>query len=187
MCLGNKSVCMTGASKALVAVLLVACVACSPRTSQTGAASAGAAVTARPKFVLNTGPRESTYHPTRIPPSARFYYQSVWGVDNLLVRVAASGSLVRFSYRVTDPKRAAVLADKHAKPAMYDPRSRRILQIPVLEQVGALWQAGVEMKMEKGKEYWMTFSNKGQPVKPGDRVTVVIGSFRAEGLMVEED
>lgn len=156
---------------ALVAFLLATCTSCSYHANQSANA--------------RRGPTTSPYHATGNPHSATYYYQAVWGVDKLVARVAASGSLVRFSYRVTDPKRAAVLADKHAKPAMYDPRSQRVLHIPVLEQVGALWQAGVEMKMEKGKEYWMTFSNKGRPVKPGDRVTVVIGAFRAEGLMVE--
>jgi len=170
MRLMSRQVRATNAPVALVAFLLVACTACSHLTSESAKTS---------------GPESSTYHATGSPASARLYYQSVWGIDKLLVRVAASGSLVRFSYRVTDPKRAAVLADKHAKPIMYDPRSGRVLQIPVLEQVGALWQAGVEMKMEKGKEYWMTFSNKGRPVKSGDRVTVVIGAFRAEGLMAE--
>jgi len=33
--------------------------------------------------------------------------------------------------------------------------------------------------------YWMAFSNKGRLVKRGDRVDVVIGQFRAEGLTVE--
>jgi hypothetical protein len=31
----------------------------------------------------------------------------------------------------------------------------------------------------------MVFSNKGNLVKPGDRVNVVIGTFHADGLMVE--
>jgi hypothetical protein len=31
----------------------------------------------------------------------------------------------------------------------------------------------------------MAFSNKGRPVKRGDRVDVVIGKFRAEGLVVD--
>jgi hypothetical protein len=31
----------------------------------------------------------------------------------------------------------------------------------------------------------MAFSNKGGHVKRGDHVTVVIGQFRAEGLVVE--
>ena len=33
--------------------------------------------------------------------------------------------------------------------------------------------------------YWMAFSNKGGFVKPGHRVDVVIGQFKAEGLVVQ--
>jgi hypothetical protein len=57
-----------------------------------------------------------------------------------------------------------------------------VLQVPVMEKVGPLRQA---MTPESGKEYWMVFSNKGNFVKPGDRVEVLIGSFHADGLMVE--
>jgi hypothetical protein len=31
----------------------------------------------------------------------------------------------------------------------------------------------------------MAFSNKGRPVKRGDRVSVVIGAFHADGLVVD--
>jgi hypothetical protein len=31
----------------------------------------------------------------------------------------------------------------------------------------------------------MAFSNKGRKVKPGHRVSVVIGTFKAEGLPVQ--
>ncbi len=124
----------------------------------------------------------STYHAVSVPDSANYYYQSAWGIDNLSVRLAASGNLVRFSYRVTDAKLAATLADKHAAPYLVDYRSGRVLQIPVLEQVGALWQTN---DLQAGRNYWMAFSNKGRPVRTGDRVTVVVGAFHADGLLVE--
>jgi len=38
---------------------------------------------------------------------------------------------------------------------------------------------------EAGKEYWMLFSNKGHPVRSGDRVNIIIGKFRALDLVVE--
>ena len=38
---------------------------------------------------------------------------------------------------------------------------------------------------EEGKSYWMAFSNKGRMVKRGDRVSIVIGNFRADGLIVD--
>ena len=55
--------------------------------------------------------------------------------------------------------------------------------IPSLEKVGQLRQA--PRTIEAGQSYWMAFSNSGRPVKPGDRVEVVIGNFRATGLTVE--
>lgn len=119
----------------------------------------------------------------RTPTRATEYYQTIWGVDNLLVRSTASSNLIRFSYRVTNPARASVLGDKAATPFLIDPRSRAVLQIPSLEQVGKLRQAG--QPPEAGKEYWMVFSNKGNLVRPGDHVSVVIGTFHADGLMVE--
>ena len=53
---------------------------------------------------------------------------------------------------------------------------------PELEKIGKLRQSSTAIA---GKSYWMAFSNKGRLVKRGDRVTVVIGQFRAEGLVVE--
>jgi hypothetical protein len=38
---------------------------------------------------------------------------------------------------------------------------------------------------KEDREYWMAFSNKNRTVKAGDRVTIVIGEFRAKELVVE--
>ena len=65
---------------------------------------------------------------------------------------------------------------------MVSQRARVVLQVPVMDKVGALRQS---MPPETGKDYWMVFSNKGNFVKPGDRVDVLIGAFHADGLMVE--
>ena len=125
--------------------------------------------------------KTSPYRPG-VPDSAKEYYQTIWGVDNMLVRQMASGNLIRFSYRVIDPVRAKALGDKRATPLLYGQRSRALLHIPVMDKVGQLRQTGTA---EAGKEYWMVFSNKGNVVKPGDNVNVIIGLFNAEGLVVE--
>jgi hypothetical protein len=113
---------------------------------------------------------------------AHNYYITAWGVDGMKVRYTASGNLIRFSYRVAEPERAKVLADKRNTPYLIGQRSRAVLQVPVMDKVGILRQAATPVA---GQEYWMVFSNKGNLVKPGDRVNVVIGSFHADGLMVE--
>jgi len=41
------------------------------------------------------------------------------------------------------------------------------------------------MPAQDGKVYWIAFSNKGFPVKKGQRVSVAIGSFKIDGLVVQ--
>jgi len=52
-----------------------------------------------------------------------------------------------------------------------------------MEKVGPLRQSGAA---EAGKTYWVLFSNRGRVVHDGDRVSVVIGSFRVDGLVVQK-
>jgi hypothetical protein len=54
--------------------------------------------------------------------------------------------------------------------------------VPAVENVGQLRQT---QPPEVGRAYWMAFSNKGRLVKRGDRVVVVVGSFHADGLIVD--
>ena len=122
------------------------------------------------------------YQPTRFAKRATLHYEMVWGVDSLNVKWAESGELIRFSWRVVDPKRAGAIADKKAEPQLIDPQAGVSLAIPQLEKVGKLRQSSTPIA---GKSYWMAFSNKGRRVKRGDRVSVVIGQFRADGLVVD--
>ena len=150
------------------------------------AASAQEATPAASAAVRTTTPPQvrkvSPFHPVSVPNRAKTYYEAAWGVDNLLVRRTASGNLIRFSYRVTDPARAKALGDNHATPYLYGQRSHAVLHIPVMDKIGQLRQTGAA---DLGKEYWMVFSNKGDLVKSGDRVSVIIGAFHADGMMVE--
>jgi hypothetical protein len=124
----------------------------------------------------------SKYHPDRFAGRAGEYYRLIWGVDSLGVKWTESGEIIRFSYRALDPAKAKALNDKKSEPSLIDPRAGVSLVVPSLEQVGQLRQSA---DPEEGKSYWMAFSNKGRLVKRGDRVSVVIGQFRADGLVVD--
>jgi hypothetical protein len=117
-----------------------------------------------------------------VPMRALMYYQGVWGVDSLTVKYTESGEMIRFSYRVVDAERAAALNDKKAEPSLIDPEAGVKLVVPEMEKVGKLRQSSTPIA---GKSYWMAFSNSGRRVRPGDRVIVEIGNFRADGLVVE--
>ena len=113
---------------------------------------------------------------------ATMYYEGMWGVDSLRVKLAESGELVRFNYRVLDPEKASALNDKKAEPELIDPQAGVKLVVPQMEKVGKLRQSSTP---RAGMVYWMAFSNPTRAVKRGDRVDVVIGQFRASNLIVE--
>jgi hypothetical protein len=122
--------------------------------------------------------------PSGVPRSLRAerYYALRYGVDHLKVRSVSSGASLEFRYRVLDAGKAHILSEKRAAPAMIDWKTGAKLVVPTMEQIGALRQA---IDQEPGREYWMVFSNPGRLVRPGDRVDVVVGSLRLEGLIVE--
>jgi hypothetical protein len=126
--------------------------------------------------------RHSPYMAAQHLASADVSYALQWGVDSMQAHQTNAGNLIRFSYRVVDTNKAKVLIDKAAAPLMVSPKANVALQVPVMDKVGALRQS---TELETGKTYWMVFSNKGGLVKPGDHVSVVVGRFRVDGLVVQ--
>jgi hypothetical protein len=110
------------------------------------------------------------------------YYEGVWGVSELRVKVAESGQLIRFNYRILDPAKAAALNNKKVEPKLFDTEAGVSLVVPQMEKIGQLRQSSTP---KAGMTYWMAFSNPTLAVKRGHRVDVVIGSFRANNLIVE--
>jgi hypothetical protein len=125
--------------------------------------------------------RHSPYLAAQHAASADINYALQWGVDSMQAHQTNAGNLIRFSYRVIDTNKAKVLIDKAAAPLMVSPKANVALQVPVMDKVGALRQS---TELETGKTYWMVFSNKGGLVKPGDHVSVLVGKFRVDGLVV---
>lgn len=158
--------------------LLAACL-CSLVFAADEATPPGLSSRALPKIPR---PRTSRHASGEMPASAKQIYAMTWGVDDLTVKMAESGQLVRFSYRVSDARKAAALNEKTSTPYLLDEKAHAVLQVPTMEKVGPLRQSQTP---EDGKSYWMVFSNKGSYVKPGHRVSVVIGSMRLDGLVVQ--
>jgi hypothetical protein len=167
---GNRSV--------LVAAVLAGSLVASNAFSQSTPATSKAP-SAKTRTVASV---HNEYASDRLPRRAQMYYESVWGIDSLKVRYTESGEMLRFSYRVLDPAKAAALNDKKAEPFLYDPQARVRLSVPQLEKVGKLRQSSTPIA---GMSYWMAFSNIGRRVRPGHRVSIEIGHFRAINLPVE--
>jgi hypothetical protein len=149
------------------------------------AAAAACADTPIPKSgptAPKPAPNATHYLPNRFAGRAGMYYKAVWGIDSLSVKLTESGEIVRFSWRVLDPQLAKTLNNKEAQPSLVDPQAGVSLVVPQLENIGMMRQVATP---EQGRSYWMAFSNKGHIVKKGDRVNVVVGQFRADGLAVD--
>ena len=175
------------AAWALLAGLLAAATGLAQTTSPpAGAPQAPAAPRAAQGAQVPTPAKRSAqasrYRPERFAGRAGTYYKMVWGVDSLGVKWTESGEVIRFSYHVLDADKAKVLNDKKNEPSLIDPQAGVKLVVPSMENVGQLRQSAPP---EDGKSYWVVFSNKGRLVKRGDHVSVVIGAFRADGLVVD--
>lgn len=138
-------------------------------------------------LALAVGASAATHQKTRFPAggmpnSARSYYADLYGVDELSAQLTESGALVRFTYHVIDARKAQPFQDRAVQPNMLDQASHAVLAIPVMDKVGPLRQS---MPAKNGMTYWMAFSNKGGPVKAGHAVSVVVGTIRIDGLIVQ--
>ncbi len=163
----------------LLAGVLAGGIAVSAVTAQSAAPAQSAAQAAKPAATLTPYRNQ----PDRLAKRATAYYEAVWGIEAPNVKAVESGLILRFSYRILDPVKAKVLNDKKFNPVLESPERGVQLVVPSMEKVGQLRQAPHEI--EAGKSYWMAFSNNGRIIKPGDRVDIVIGGFRARGLLVE--
>lgn len=105
-----------------------------------------------------------------------------WGVEVLGVRQTAAGYMLEFRYRVLDAARAKPLFERRTRPVLVDQESGVSLVVPAPPKTGALRNSNPPLA---GHTYWMFFGNPGGFVKPGRRVSVVIGEFRAEGIVVQ--
>jgi len=150
--------------------------------TDTAAHAAATSVPGNAATVPTGRKKVSPYQPVKLTAAAQNHYLAEWGIDKLKVSYTASGNLIRFSYRVAEPKLAQPLGDEKAMPSMLGQRSHAMLQVPLMDKVGNLRQTGAQ---QAGQEYWMVFSNKGDLIKRGDRVNVAIGIFHADGLVVE--
>lgn len=127
------------------------------------------------------GTAGGTVRPAKAAPPPRL--EDRWGIQIASLRMSAAGRIIDFRYRVLDPEKAALLGDRRVKPMLIDQASGRKMAVPVAPKIGSLRQTSV--KLTAGRIYFVLFSNSEQLIKPGSKVTVTIGDFRAENLTVE--
>ena len=105
-----------------------------------------------------------------------------WGVKVLQIRLSAEGYMLDLRYRVLDAEKAAPLFDREQKAYLIDQATGAKFLVPESPKVGAM---RTTRPPKQDKNYFILFANPGRYVKQGNKVTVVIGDFMAENLIVE--
>jgi hypothetical protein len=104
-----------------------------------------------------------------------------WGILPLSIQLTAAGQLLDYRYLVIDPDKALALMKRGDKAYLIDQASGIRITVP-RTKVGPLRQTGT--KPVAGKIYPILFANAGGVIKPGNKVTLVIGEFRMENIVV---
>jgi len=105
-----------------------------------------------------------------------------WGIQIMGLRLTAGGSMLDFRYKVIDPKKAGFMLDRKNKAQLIDQKSNITFGVKDLPKIGKLRQS--TPAPEAGRIYFMLFPNPGI-IKAKSKVTLVMGDFRAENLIVE--
>jgi hypothetical protein len=107
-----------------------------------------------------------------------------WGVEVIGINLTSAGYMLDFRFRVVDADKALPLFDHRIKPYVLAERSNIKLPVPMAPKVGAFRPTNRGKNIKADKTYYMVFGNPDSHVKRGEKVTVVVGDFRAEHLTV---
>jgi hypothetical protein len=110
------------------------------------------------------------------------YYKRTWGVEIIGVQPMSSGYMLALRYRITDPVKARQLNDRAARAYLVDEATGTWLAVPSMENIGELRPGA---KPEADRNYFMIFGNPAKLVKRGNRVSLVVGTLRVDGLVVQ--
>ena len=144
-------------------------------TARAAEANAPASVTASLASTTAVSP-EPAHHPRE-----KTYIKRQWGVEVMYVRQTAAGYMLEFRYRVLDAEKAKPLFERRTKPVLTHAETGARLIVPTPAKTGALRNSNPPLA---GHTYWMFFANPGKLVQPGDQVSVEIGEFRVDRLVV---
>ena len=123
--------------------------------------------------------------PVLADPSIAVELKERWGVEIVGVRPTAAGTMLDFRYRVIDPGKALPLLDRTKKATLVIESTGEELVVPVPPKVGPMRQTVRYEEALPGRVYFIFFANPGRRVVAGDKVSIVIGDFRAEHLIVQ--
>ena len=107
-----------------------------------------------------------------------------WGVEITSMRLASSGYMLEFRYRILDASKAQPLFDRGTRPVLRDEATGLQTVVPNPPTTGSLRSSN---DAKAGRTYFMFFANPSRSIKARDTVTVTIGEFSVTGIPVSDD
>jgi hypothetical protein len=104
------------------------------------------------------------------------------GIKIVSLRPTSAGQMLDLRFQVVDPEKSKAVLDKNKKAYLLDGKTGKTLPVPVTKS-GPMRQT--TLKPEAGRVYFMLFANPGGMVKEGSRVSLVIGDFRKDDIIVD--
>jgi hypothetical protein len=119
-----------------------------------------------------------------IDPEQSKRIKEKWGVEIISLSLTAANYMIDFRFNVLDVEKSKIFFDHRVKPYLLVERSHAKLPIPMAAKVGAFRATNRGKNIKPNKKYYMVFGNPDAHVKSGDKVTMVIGDFKAKHLTV---
>ena len=141
-----------------------------------------AAAPANTSAVKQPGNSAKTVFSKALSSSQNLYFKRNWGVEVIGIHPVSSGYMLNFRYRIVDPVKAKALNDMKSRAYVIDDATGTRLAVPAMENVGELRSGN---SPQADRVYFMIFGNPGKLVKAGGKVSVVVGNFLVEGLVVD--
>lgn len=138
-----------------------------------GGAALAAALLAVLTLAACGGPRPSTLPEIMLPPED-------WGIQPVGLFLLDRGERSEFRYKVTDPEAALDLLSRSVKAFLVREESGERHELPLPVRAGNLEL--LELDPDPRRVYFMRFTHPVFSIDRGERVSLVIGSMRAQGL-----
>jgi hypothetical protein len=109
-----------------------------------------------------------------------------WGIKLYGVRWTAAGYMLEMKFRVLDEHKAFPLLKRDISRYLIVEKNGSVLEVPFTQKLGSLRSSVRSANMvKKDHNYVALFANPGKHVKPGDKVTLVLGNFILDNLAVK--
>jgi hypothetical protein len=124
----------------------------------------------------------ATAEPAGLSAETQAALEQQWGVRIHSLRLTAAGHMIDLRMRVFDAEKAGPLFRRQTKPYLINQATGGKYDVAGPAKIGPLRTSNPPLA---GNVYATIFVNPGKSVKPGGKVTAIIGDFKVEDLVVE--